>query len=854
MTDMGVLDTQADIAKGQEGPAAQAKQPDVTILHPPMNPARHGIQQIVDCFRFGTPFVKQLILQEADVIYECRVCRSLFRGLLNFIEHKKCFCVERVSSDSQLAGRRQNTDAREHGISNDEAASILSWGGPGPEKEIRKNAETASVTEGKASNQSSTELKDIYDGEENDRFVVLRPIPTTSRAIEQQIVRSDQILHEEEINKLSAFRALRDQGDQSEDTSKIVGEITIRQAAKAGRVAVPTFVDKRETLHTLLKTVNSQFYAEKSTSPSSDATSKRETLTVDVSTPKSAVSPAASRTSVSPRVPVPDKKASSVSPRQKKVATTPRPTTQQMSARNICKVCKKKCKNWTALAWHMRIHKKPLFKCPLCQYRSPSVYNVRRHIQAMHNLSTDRVDELLSRKIEEKGTEVSTESKSGQNNNDSSSPPACDICFKTFANRRNVARHKVIHEREKLQAEGKYTPASNATQEEIARGKVMQTMDEKNMRCRRCHKQLSTVRRLQQHCCNHFGYNRYRCRMCPYENNDYTQMRRHMMGKHGRQFRTIQQISEAIKSMKVGVWINLTQSQNTDDNDSKKAGISANKSSKAEEKNPKQGASVSKAGSSTTKQGSTATKQIGSATKSMSTTADKVGTKGVEDGKSSVSSSPVRVKAESESKKVTDSPSKDVPSSSANSPGTSRRSLVDTVAAGKERETPMRQARLNHRSVSPKGPQEKEEEEDKALLQMMMDKKNMKCLKCKKRFQYHSSLLRHTRIHLLEESSSSEQGGTKKNRESASKKAQAIKSLINPSQLRCLRCRKRFTSMSTLKQHVGRHLGYNTFKCRYCGYLSHNYSWFKNHLMIKHASHVANITDLGQLIGSMKTK
>ncbi|XP_038051317.1 zinc finger protein 800-like isoform X2 [Patiria miniata] len=849
MTDMGVHDTQADIAKGQEGPDTQAKQPDVTVLHPPMNPARHGIQQIVDCFRFGTPFLKQLILQEADVIYECRVCRSLFRGLLNFVEHKKCFCVERVSSDINLVGKRQNTDAREYGISNEEAASILSWGAPAAKKDIRKKAESAS-SKGETSKVSSAE--DVYDDDENDKFVMLRPIPTTSKAVEQQVVRPEQILHEEQINRLSAFKSLRDQG---EDTSKIVGEITIRQAAKAGRVAVPTSVDKRETLHTLLKTVNSTFYVEKGSSPPSDMSGKKDTLRVDVDTPKSAISPTASRTSVSPRVPQSDKKASSVSPRQKKAATTPRPSAQQLSSRNICKVCKKKCKNWTALAWHMRIHKKPLFKCPLCQYRSPSVYNVRRHIQALHNLSTDRVDELLSRKIEEKGSEVSAESKSAQNNNDSSSPPACDICFKTFANRRNVARHKVIHEREKLQAEGKYTPASNATQEEIARGKVMQTMDEKNMRCRRCHKQLSTVRRLQQHCCNHFGYNRYRCRMCPYENNDYTQMRRHMMGKHGRQFRTIQQISEAIKSMKVGVWINLTQNQNSEDADAKKASTSTSKASKSEDKNPKQGASTSKAGSSTPKQGTTATKQTPSTAKVTSSAVEKVSNKGIEDGKASVSSSPVKVKTESEPKKVAESPSKDVPSSSsASSPGTSRRSLVDTVAAGKERETPMRQARLNHRSVSPKGPQEKEEEEDKALLQMMMDKKNMKCLKCKKRFQYHSSLLRHTRIHLLEESSSSEQGGTKKNRESASKKAQAIKSLINPSQLRCLKCRKRFTSMSTLKQHVGRHLGYNTFKCRYCGYLSHNYSWFKNHLIIKHSNHVDNASDLGQLIGSMKTK
>lgn len=36
--------------------------------------------------------VRQLLANECDLIYECKVCRNVFRSLVNFISHKRIYC------------------------------------------------------------------------------------------------------------------------------------------------------------------------------------------------------------------------------------------------------------------------------------------------------------------------------------------------------------------------------------------------------------------------------------------------------------------------------------------------------------------------------------------------------------------------------------------------------------------------------------------------------------------------------------------------------------------------------------------------------------------------------------------
>lgn len=42
--------------------------------------------------------LKDLISNECDLLYECKVCRNIFRSLANFISHKRVYCTERFNS------------------------------------------------------------------------------------------------------------------------------------------------------------------------------------------------------------------------------------------------------------------------------------------------------------------------------------------------------------------------------------------------------------------------------------------------------------------------------------------------------------------------------------------------------------------------------------------------------------------------------------------------------------------------------------------------------------------------------------------------------------------------------------
>ncbi|XP_011303534.1 uncharacterized protein [Fopius arisanus] len=76
----------------KEEPPSNDDSIDLSNLRKPIPTSLSSLRQVAKLFDTGNNEVKSILDYECEVIYECRICRSLFRSLANFISHKRVYC------------------------------------------------------------------------------------------------------------------------------------------------------------------------------------------------------------------------------------------------------------------------------------------------------------------------------------------------------------------------------------------------------------------------------------------------------------------------------------------------------------------------------------------------------------------------------------------------------------------------------------------------------------------------------------------------------------------------------------------------------------------------------------------
>lgn len=81
----------------KDPPIVEIPSCDLSALRKPIDTSLSSLRHVTKLFETGSEEVKCILAYECEVVYECRICRSLFRSLVNFISHKRIYCPEKFN-------------------------------------------------------------------------------------------------------------------------------------------------------------------------------------------------------------------------------------------------------------------------------------------------------------------------------------------------------------------------------------------------------------------------------------------------------------------------------------------------------------------------------------------------------------------------------------------------------------------------------------------------------------------------------------------------------------------------------------------------------------------------------------
>jgi len=84
---------------------------DTALLKPSIKTSVTGVRQVISALQSGTREVRSYLLNEVNIVYECKVCFNMFRSLANLTAHKRSYCIERFEDVNHVFSSKKSTEA-----------------------------------------------------------------------------------------------------------------------------------------------------------------------------------------------------------------------------------------------------------------------------------------------------------------------------------------------------------------------------------------------------------------------------------------------------------------------------------------------------------------------------------------------------------------------------------------------------------------------------------------------------------------------------------------------------------------------------------------------------------------------
>lgn len=98
---------------------------DLSELQKPIKISASSLKDAAKLLETGTPEMKNLLSHEVNLLYECRICRSIFRSLVNLISHKRAFCRQKYNGFGNRSREYENSiNATTENLENSELDQI----------------------------------------------------------------------------------------------------------------------------------------------------------------------------------------------------------------------------------------------------------------------------------------------------------------------------------------------------------------------------------------------------------------------------------------------------------------------------------------------------------------------------------------------------------------------------------------------------------------------------------------------------------------------------------------------------------------------------------------------------------